>query len=305
MAPKWTYFLPAALSAALLATMQAQHPVINGESPVVSPDGSHIVFLSNRGGEDDVFVMSANGSNETQLTHSPEAKGNVQWSSDGKLIIFSRFADGLSRLYALDINGKNEREIARVPGRGPAFSPDGRQIVYGAGQSWTATILTVSAADGSHPRQVTDGTSIAWNTHWSPDGKQLAFTGRKEKEDPLTIFVMDADGSRLRQAIHLAPAEGGAQWPVWSPDGQQIAFQANQLKEKIAHLWIADVATGAARKLAAHDQAYLDETPSWFPDGKRIAFQSNRTGVMEVWVINVDGSGRRQLTGLRLGRGSQ
>jgi TolB protein len=59
-----------------------------------------------------------------------------------------------------------------------------------------------------------------------------------------------------------------------------------------------DVASGEAHKLEAHEQPYLDETPFWFPDGKRIAFQSNRTGRMEVWVMNADGSRQRQVTGV-------
>jgi TolB protein len=41
---------------------------------------------------------------------------------------------------------------------------------------------------------------------------------------------------------------------------------------------------------------YLDELPAWFPDGTRIAFQSNRTGSWEIWVMNADDSGVRQLT---------
>jgi Tol biopolymer transport system component len=60
-----------------------------------------------------------------------------------------------------------------------------------------------------------------------------------------------------------------------------------------------DVATGKATKVAAHDRPYLDETPSWFPDGKRIAFQSDRTGVMQIWVMNADGSDVRQVTSWR------
>ena len=44
----------------------------------------------------------------------------------------------------------------------------------------------------------------------------------------------------------------------------------------------------------------ISMTPSWFPDGKRIAFQSNRTGKMEVWVMNADGSGQRQVTDAKL-----
>jgi TolB protein len=62
---------------------------------------------------------------------------------------------------------------------------------------------------------------------------------------------------------------------------------------------VVDVATGEARKLAAHTEPYLDEVPSWFPDGSRITFQSNRSGRVDVWVMNADGSGARQLTGTR------
>jgi Tol biopolymer transport system component len=62
-----------------------------------------------------------------------------------------------------------------------------------------------------------------------------------------------------------------------------------------------DLASGSARKLGEHDQAYLDETPSWFPDGQRIAFQSNRTGQMEIWVMNADGSYQREVTGASKG----
>lgn len=273
-------------------------PVTNGGQPVVSPDGSHIAFASDRGGgEDDVFAIASDGTNETQLTRTPEEEGNVQWSPDGKQIVFSRFADGTSRIFAIGLDGKSEHEIGSVPGRGPTFSPDGKRLVYMAGGSWTFTRLMVSAADGSNAQQINDGTSIAWNNHWSPDGNRIAFTGRKNPKSELAVFIVTSDGSEPRQVTHLTAEEGHAQWPVWSPDGRRLAVQVNKLKEGSAHIWIVDLATDEAHKIAAHDKAYLDETPAWFPDGKRIAFQSNRTGRMEVWVMNADGSGQRQVTG--------
>jgi Tol biopolymer transport system component len=73
-----------------------------------------------------------------------------------------------------------------------------------------------------------------------------------------------------------------------------MAFQVNG--DHTSHIWVADVAGGEARKLAAHAERYADEVPSWFADGAHIAFQSNRTGRMEIWVMNADGAGARQVT---------
>jgi Tol biopolymer transport system component len=112
---------------------------------------------------------------------------------------------------------------------------------------------------------------------------------------------MNADGRGERQLTHFAPADGRPQWPSWSPEGRRLAIQSgvhqrDRPQDNTAHIWIVDVATGAATRLAAHDKPYLDETPSWFPDGSRIAFQSDRTGRMEIWVMNADGTAARQVT---------
>jgi Tol biopolymer transport system component len=280
------------------ARQPAPGPVIHGAQPIVSPDGSRILFVSNRGGAQDLFLIAADGTGETQLTHTPEEESAPGWTADGKRVLFSVFANDASRLYSIDPDGKNQREIASVAGRAPTLSPDGKRLVYMAG-TWTATRLMVSSADGSNAKQINDGSSIAWNNHWSPDGKRIAFTGRPDSREGVAVFVMNADGSGRRQVTHFAPADGRAQWPVWSPDGRELAIQSNDLEAHTCHIWIVDAATGAARKLAAHTEPYLDETPSWFPDGKRIAFQSNRTGRMEVWVMNADGSGQRQVTGAK------
>jgi TolB protein len=279
------------------AQAPAKPPPRNGSLPAVSPDGSHIAFVSSRGGSQDVFVIAADGSGETQLTHTPEEEGAVGWTGDGKQVVFSVFANDTSLLYFIDPDGKHQREVGRVPGRSPMLSPDGKKLLYMAG-TWTATQLMVSALDGSKARQAPTGSPIAWNNHWSPDGKRIAFTGRGDASGKLAVFVMKANGSERRQVTHLTPEEGAAQWPVWSPDGRRLAIQVNVHKTHTACIWVVDVASGEAKKLAAHEQPYLDETPSWFPDGKRIAFQSDRTGRMEVWVMNADGSGPRQVTGV-------
>ena len=161
--------------------------------------------------------------------------------------MFSVAGDATSRLLEIDFRGRGLHELGTFPGRAPMLSPTGTHVLSMAG-TWTATKLTVSRVDGAEPRGITDGSSIAWNCHWSPDGKRLA----------VQVNSRSTKGS--------------------------------------AHLWIVDVESGQAQKLAAHTEVYLDETPSWFPDGNRLAFQSNRTGRMEVWTMGVDGTGARQVT---------
>ena len=173
------------------------------------------------------------------------------------------------------------------------LSPDGKRILYWTG-TWTAMKLFSADLDGSNARQLTDGTGVVWGARWSPDGQQVAFADR-DAQGILHVFVMKADGSDRRQVTRFADSDGQAQMPAWSPDGSKLAVQATA-KDRPGHIWIVDVSTGEARRLAAHDQPYADEVPTWFPDGRRVAFQSNRTGRMEIWVMNTDGSGAFPVT---------
>jgi TolB protein len=173
-------------------------------------------------------------------------------------------------------------------------SPDGRRVLYSRGP-WLKVEAFTAALDGSGEARLTDGTGVAWTLSWSPDGRRIAYTGRTP-DGILQVFVMNADGSGARQVTHLEPAQGQAQVPAWSPDGKQLAFQATSQELHRGHLWVLDLDSGLARELAHHDQPYADEVPAWFPDGRRLAYQSDASGRMEVWVMNADGSGRRQLT---------
>lgn len=261
--------------------------------PAVSPDGKRIAYISRHGGDDNLYLSAADGTGEIRLSEISKP-ATPAWSADGKHILFSAMEKDISHLYSVDADGKNQHEIASVSGRSPLLSPDGKHVIYMAG-TWTETRLMVANTDSSDARMINDGKSPAWNHHWSPDGKRIAFTSRVDAGAPLTVFIMNADGTDRGAVTHISADEGSAQWPVWSPNGKKLAIQVSG-KDHVAHIWVVDAATGEGTKLAAHTEPWVDETPFWFPDGERIAFQSDKTGRMEVWTMNADGTDRRQLT---------
>ncbi len=273
-----------------MAGQQWPHVEVHGGAPAVSPDGSRIAFVSDRGGASNFYLVHADGSGEVQLTEGSDQRSSPVWEAHGRHLVFSAWAGGQSRIYAIDADGKGQRQIGTAPARNPAVSPDGKSVLYADRRIYLA------AAEG--PAQpITTGVALEFDATWSPDGKRIAFV-RSGPDRKTNIWLMNADGSEQRQLTHIPDGEGHVEWPVWSPDGRQIAVQAGVYtpQKSVAHVWTVDAATGDARKLAAHEQPYQDETPSWFPDGKRLAFQSNRTGRWEIWAMAADGTGARQIT---------
>ena len=288
----------AALTAPMLAqAQQPRPPVINGGLPSVSPSGDAIAFLSNRDGDYDLYVTKPDGSELMRITRSPAFESAPLWA--GSRVVFAVWADNTSTIYAASAEAPQPTVIGTSSGRQPAISPDGKKLLFSKGQ-FPAMQLVESALDGSNERELTKTPSAQFNAVYSPDQKQIAFA-RTDSTRQLQVWVMNADGSGERQLTHFKTEDGSPQWPAWSPDGESIAIQSGRYNrqtpsENTAHIWLIDVKTGAAKRLNPHDRPYLDETPSWFPDGKRIAFQSDRTGRMEVWVMNADGTGSVQVT---------
>lgn len=286
------------LVAAPLSAQQANPPArraSNGGLPAFSPDGSRIAFIADIDGTSDVYVINADGSGRKRLTSTPAYESAPAWSKDGKSVIFAVGRD-TSHIYRVDVSSGAQQEIAVIAGNGAAFSPDGRKMAFGAG-TMPSTTLSIANADGSGPTAM-NGASPAFNMAWSPEGRQIAYTTFTPQRET-QVRVVNADGTSSRILMRSDSTEGSPQWPSWSPDGRRLAVQVGKYSrdatQNTAHIWIFDLITGAKTKLGTHTRPYLDETPSWSRDG-RIAFQSDRTGRMEVWTMNADGTDLRQIT---------
>jgi Tol biopolymer transport system component len=199
--------------------------------PYVSMDGTRIAFVSDERGNEDIWVMNADGSGLTNLTPtSDEADNNPAWSPDGTKIVFSRRpAGGARNIWVMDADGGNLTQLTSLGGTStaslPAWSPDGQKIVYHSDSDGDADIY-VMTTDGSSPgaiQQLTFDPAEDFGPAFSPDGSEIAFT--TERDGNREIYVMSASGADPTNITNDASDDLA---PQWSPDGSQIAFASDR-----------------------------------------------------------------------------
>ena len=124
-----------------------------------SPDGSKIVFFSNRDGNEEIYVMGSNGRKQVNLTNHPALDAAPTWSPDGTQIAFhSNREGGQDDIYVMNPDGSNVVNLTRLhpwEDRAPAWSPDGRWIAYHAFQVGQRPDIYVMDANGGNRVQLT------------------------------------------------------------------------------------------------------------------------------------------------------
>ena len=157
--------------------------------------------------------------------------------------------------------------------------------------------IYVMDGDGGNQKRVTVNPARDSLPAWSPDGKKIAFVSNRNNvnKDRRQIWVIDADG---KNPIRLTDGWVDS-YPDWSPDGTKILYDAHHGPEEhdvaLAGLTVMD-ADGNNKRLLADGGVGVH--PTWSPDGKRIAcISTDRVGkVNQIYVVDVDGQNRRQLT---------
>ena len=214
----------------------------------------------------------------------PGANGKIAFVSD---------RDGDNDIYTVGPTGDNLKRLTNNSKNdaSPAWSPDGRKIVYSSGLTGTAysADIFVMNADGSGKTLITDERSISGTLKgddaypvFSPDGRRIVFV-RKDLNNPEgDLYKISTDGKNLTRLTRLSYDQPCC--PAWSPDGSKIAYSVWDGYDNSVETVKPD---GSGRSFF-----HYGGSPDWSPDGSQLVFDSY--GVINK--IDADGTDEKQLT---------
>ncbi len=188
--------------------------------PVISPDGSQLVFSSNRSGIWDLYLWDLAANALHQLTNSPEVETSPDWSPDNQWITYESYANLQTNIIIRSVTDPASPPIQLTEGVGnnydPAWSPQGRQIAFSTDRSGRSEIWLAQLDTADNRFFVAAGDEDADFIHpvWSPDGNSLAW---ERASDNSTIEVWSPTnelGSRSNV--------GSGKTPFWSADGGTV-----------------------------------------------------------------------------------
>lgn len=241
-----------------------------------SPDGTQMLFQSNRDGDIEIYLWDSGTATVTQLTRNRVEDSYASWSpplADGKMrIVFQRKTKNSLDLWVMNPDGTGQKALfgTKKDDFHSAWSPLGDEIAFVNTVDGDSDIylLEVALNDGvvsavAAPRNITnDSPGADYSPDWSPDGTQLVFT-REPSPIPngenLDIWRMNADGTG--QTLVIDHQFSDAQ-PDWSPDGTTIAFvSGSDLTDATWDLWTVDVNGGSLARIT--DDDFGDFQPEW------------------------------------------
>jgi len=258
---------------------------------------TQIAFVSNRGGNKEIWAMDYDGENQHQLTQTHTIALTPRWAPDASRIAFTCYAQpGSSSVLTAQIcvySLLTSRLVSFPRFKGtnasPSWSPDGSEIMFMSSMLGNPELF-ISDASGTRPKRLTYSNGANTSPSWNPKtGQQVAFVS--DRGGIPQLYTMNSDGSS-QSKVNL-PDMGYVIDPAWSPNGQLLAFSWRRPNGNY-DIYVMEIVSHQLVELTR--DAGRNERPSWAPDGRHLVFESTRTGTRQIWSMIADGTEARQLT---------
>lgn len=256
-----------------------------GERPIFQ---SKIAFISDRDGNPELYMMDYDGFNPVRLTFNETVDYMPGWSTDGKKIAYTSYRGDKATLWLYSIyEGTRSLVFDEGTTYGPVFSPDGKKMAFCSSEDEGNSEIYTANSDGTKVKRLTFNKAIDTAPTWSPNSRLIAFTS--DRGGTPQIYIMDAEGSNIERVSFGGNYFDG---PAWSPTANTIAFVSRV--NQVFDIYLLNRDTNRMLKLT--ESIARNEYPTWSPDGRHIIYSSNRSGSIQLWTIDYNGSNRRRLT---------
>jgi eukaryotic-like serine/threonine-protein kinase len=276
----------------------ARRLALDGNSPVWSPDGKRIAYISGVEDHRSILEVSDEGGTPHPLLATTDSRWEIfklQYSPDGRWFIFET---GDQRLFLMAASGGTPREILR--GSSPVWDPSGKQLYYATQERLGGTGIQSVEFDKtsgkilgtSHSVGVVTG--VLRDLAMNRNAHELVVTEQQESLNLTRLPLLPGGGAPAGPEEQLNPGEVRDRYPSFSPDGKRVAFGDNRLLDQ--EVWILDLATGHRERLRLPQVGLGANLPSWSPDGRQLAvtrFLSD--GSSSLWIAAVDGSASEEV----------
>jgi dipeptidyl aminopeptidase/acylaminoacyl peptidase len=281
----------------------------NDSSPVWSPDGKRIAFLSDRDGTNQLHVMWLDTREVAQLTHLAQAPNGIKWSPDGKWIAFTSFAPDNDPILNVKLperpRGAEWAKPAVIVDR-LSWAADGR----GPTPRGYTHVFVVDATLGGTPRQITSGKynhgGFQGGFDWAADGKTIYVSGTRKPEaeylrNDSEIYAVDLSSLEVKQLTDRKGPDGN---PTVSPDGKYIAYVGYDDKmytNHVSSLYLMN-SDGSGKRLLAGNLASSPQNIGWWPTNNGVYFTVESKGMTDLgWVAFSNWQVRTMTTNTMLG----
>ena len=266
-----------------------------------------IVFVSYRDGNDQIYLMDGNGSNQTRLTNNLDSDSGPQFFPDGSKILFLRRTESISRIrffeiYTMELDGGNLINLSNNNDSDiyPDTSPDGTRVVVQTlcdtcGLQWYDDRYDdIHIMDSNGQNRINLTNDEYWNgiPSFSPDGNHIVFVS--DRDGNHEIYIMDIDGhnqTRLTNSPNVTDL-----FPKFYPDGSQILYESSNDNSGVDEIKIMDL-DGTNKSTIFEPSAHLNLF-DFSPDGNQIILDIEGEGddIRGIFIMDIDGSNLTDLT---------